>query len=395
MSITSYHIYPSPIINDSRIFKEIDTLYRLKLVDKAVVVGSCNKNRPDNEFQYNGFLKIKRFPLEYHYFLNHRVNRVLGYLRWVNNVSKFLKNNVISADIIHCHTASLLPLCLKIKNQLGCSVLYDAHELESERAGIGRVRKQIIKQIEKKQIPKVDEMWVVGLEIANWYKKQFLIEPKIVYNFPHDKHTEIHKISLEKDFRQIFNIPEKSIIFLYQGVISFGRGIEKIIRIFKKFKINDPCVVFMGYGNLVQEVKKNAENFTNIYYYPAVPPNKLLYYTKGADIGLALIEPISLSYKYCLPNKLFEYVQAGLGIFASDLPEMSKFVSKSENGKVFSPNDPDHLLEKEILSLKKSEINNWKKKSNEIAHLHTWEVQENIIKETYNNLIGNKKNNRL
>ena len=62
-------------------------------------------------------------------------------------------------------------------------------------------------------------------------------------------------------------------------------------------------------------------------------------YTGSADVGVALIEDSCVSYRLCLPNKLFEYTMAGLPVIVSNLPEMRRLVASFQVGVVCESND--------------------------------------------------------
>ena len=82
----------------------------------------------------------------------------------------------------------------------------------------------------------------------------------------------------------------------------------------------------MGDGELVKLVKEYAEKTINIFHHPPVSTTFLLDYTASADIGLLLYDNSSLNHKYCMPNKLFEYMMAGLPVLVSNLQEIKKIV---------------------------------------------------------------------
>ena len=86
-----------------------------------------------------------------------------------------------------------------------------------------------------------------------------------------------------------------------------GRGIENLIDNIKKNVVEDYNFVFMGYGPLEELLKKTSKEIKNIIYVPPVDPSELPIYTSSANFGIALIEDKCLSYRYCLPNKFFEY----------------------------------------------------------------------------------------
>ncbi len=77
-----------------------------------------------------------------------------------------------------------------------------------------------------------------------------------------------------------------------------------------------------------------------------VPPNRVLSAIEGAGAGLALIQPVCLSYRLCLPNKLFEYVAAGVPVLGSDLPVIGEFVREHGVGLLARPDDEEDVSAK-------------------------------------------------
>jgi glycosyltransferase involved in cell wall biosynthesis len=65
-----------------------------------------------------------------------------------------------------------------------------------------------------------------------------------------------------------------------------------------------------------------------------VPQSVLLSYTAGADVGIVPYPAVDLNSRYCTPNKLFEFIVAGVPILANDLPELRKFVHDTGFGQV-------------------------------------------------------------
>lgn len=386
MSISiSYHVYPSPLTNESRIIKEVETLKERSLVNKVVALGAYSNGLNRQETLMEGFLEIHRYALAYPISFFPRAARLLGYQRWLRSVKSFLLDRLNAGDIIHCHSLAVLPLCVSVKEKVGCTILYDAHELESERAGAGLFRRWYSRQLEKKHLPFVDEMWVVGDSIRQWYINNMKVTPQVIYNYPRTGQFTRQKNG-ENYFRQEFSIPNSALIYLYQGSLSRGRGIEKIVSAFAGVENNHAHLVFMGYGPFSEYVKNNSEVYENIHYLNAVPPEVVLNFTRQADVGIALIEPICLSYQYCLPNKLFEYMQAGLGILASNLPEIAKVLEKSDCGELIDCNGSIQELSEIINRISAAEVKSWKLKSATIAPAYTWEVQENAIAQTYKKL---------
>jgi glycosyltransferase involved in cell wall biosynthesis len=129
----------------------------------------------------------------------------------------------------------------------------------------------------------------------------------------------------------MFKIRGDDILFIYQGGLSKGRGIQIILDAFTKVN-RKKHIVFMGRGPLEEVIKEYEKQFSNIHLHPPVKPEEVLRYTSSADIGVSLIENTCLSYYYSLPNKVFEYLLSGVPMIVSDFPEMGQFVDENNCG---------------------------------------------------------------
>ena len=126
-------------------------------------------------------------------------------------------------------------------------------------------------------------------------------------------------------------IRDDEILFIYQGLLDNGRGIKILLSAFSKVD-RKKHIVFMGYGILENVIKEYENNFSNIHFQPAVKPDKVIIYTKSADVGISLIENTCLSYQYSLPNKMFEYILSGLPLIVSDFPDMGEIIDNYKCG---------------------------------------------------------------
>ncbi|MEI8605382.1 glycosyltransferase [Pseudoalteromonas sp. B160] len=188
--------------------------------------------------------------------------------------------------------------------------------------------------MEKLLIGFADKVITVSDSIAEEYVRLYNIEkPHLVLNCP--AYIDVSKNNL---FRDNFAIHAEQKIFLYQGALNKGRGIEILLEAFKKLNDSTKVLVIMGYGELEKIVKLEADNSQNIFFQPAVKPEVVLNYTSSADFGVSFIEDSCLSYRYCLPNKMFEYTMAGLPVLVSNLVEMKKFVEEHSVGVVSDEN---------------------------------------------------------
>jgi len=163
-------------------------------------------------------------------------------------------------------------------------------------------------------------------------------KPALVLNTP--VYKEIEKKDI---FRDSLNISKDKTIFLYQGGLSQGRGIEILLETFKTVDDDTAVIVFMGYGPLEESIVDIAKDYDNIYFHQAASPDVLLDYTSSADFGISTIEDSCLSYRYCLPNKMFEYLMAEIPVIDSSLFEMKRLMEHSHVGVVAKENTPNGL----------------------------------------------------
>ena len=146
-----------------------------------------------------------------------------------------------------------------------------------------------------------------------------------------------------------------------------------------------PVIVFMGYGTLEPLILKYVNRCENIFFQPVVKINEVLDYTKNADYGLLFIENTCLSYYYCMPNKMFEYLMAEIPVIASNTKDVKSFVNKKQVGEVAESNDVYGLINaiNKILSKDESQF-----RPNILAvkKEYNWESQEKKMIEAYRNL---------
>jgi len=285
-------------------------------------------------------------------------------------------------QILNVHTLDLLPLGLMFKKIYGAKLVYDTHELETEKNGLRGLRKYASKRIESLFINSCDLIFVVGENIASWYAKSHRIKrPIVVKNAPRSYLRTRNNL-----FRKTFGILPGQKILLYQGGLMKGRGVQLILEAFKERNDNSVVVVFMGYGDLKNEVKHAADVHSNIFYLPAVPPDVVLDYTTSADIGISLIENTCLSYYYCMPNKLFEYAMAGLPVIVSNMKEMADAVHAADFGVVLTEYSlesinatVDRLLERDLSRLSDNAY--------QYALANSWEHQEKRMLGAYQRLL--------
>jgi glycosyltransferase involved in cell wall biosynthesis len=245
-------------------------------------------------------------------------------------------------DIVHCHDTFALPAGWILKWRLGCHLVYDAHELESDKNAQNAILSWATLLIEKVCWRQVDFLISVSDSIIDWYTRNLGPKPNVVIlNSPAMAGDSDPRFSAQlrgSYFHEKYGIAAHDLVFVYVGMFSRGRGIEICLDAFAEGP-KDAHVVFVGFGHLEQTITEYSRLHPNIHFHKAVPHDQVVSLVRNADYGLCLIEKASLSDYYCLPNKLFEYCFAQVPVLASDFPEISRLVEQYSLGVCCDP-DP-------------------------------------------------------
>ncbi len=238
--------------------------------------------------------------------------------------------------VVHCHDTLALPAGWLVKSLLGCKLVYDAHELESDKNGQTIILSKGTLLIEKVIWPKVDLLISVSNHILKWYKETLgYKQTALVLNSPVIQVGVADPNNIAADsklyFQKRYGIDDDALIFVYLGILGPGRGIEICLKAFESGPKN-AHVVFVGYGAYEARILDYSHRCSNIHFHQAVHHDLVVPLVSNADFGLCLVENVSLSDYYCLPNKLFEYSFANLPVLASRFPEISSLVEKYSLG---------------------------------------------------------------
>lgn len=380
--MNNLHISLTDMRNESRVLKETNSILNSNIASK-VYIASLHSDDLEEEKIYKDNLILNRFKLSSRKLSKNLFVQVLKYFEFMYRVTFFYRKKDIK--MINIHAIALLPFGVFLKYFYKSKLVYDTHELETETNGSKGLRKKLAKFIEKTLIKKCDLIFVVTENIADWYEKEYNIQrPVVVKNAP-----RLFDMVKTNHFRENLGIKDNSIIVLYQGGLSKGRGVNLLLECFKQRDDDKVVIVFMGYGELEEDIKIASREKNNIFFYPAVAPEIVLDYTSSADIGISFIENISLSDYYCLPNKLFEYAMAGLPVIVSNLKEMSELVEYYDMGIVVK-DDNIESINNSIDKILLSDVEQMKKNARKCAEENSWEVQEIKMINEYKRVLNGK-----
>ncbi len=286
----------------------------------------------------------------------------------------FRHANIYLANDLDTLPANYLVSLIKRK-----PLVYDSHELFTqvpELINRPHIQKKWI-QIERMILPRIKHSYTVSQSIADFYRKKYRIEMQVVRNVP-------NKVKCKEES----SITNDKKIILYQGSVNIGRGVDLIIKSMKYLTEFEFWVV--GNGDVLKEMKELAklELVTGrVKFFGRVPFNELSYYTKQATVGISIEEDRGLNYRFALPNKLFDYIHAGIPVVGSDLPEIAGIINRYKIGLVLSDRVPENVAKKlQLMVQQKSQYQEWKRNLKIAANELNWENEEINLLAIFNSI---------
>jgi len=252
------------------------------------------------------------------------------------NLRLFLKLLFKKADLLYANDLdTLLPNYL-VSRLKKIPLIYDSHELFCEVPELlhAPLKRKIWLTIEGWIVPKLKTCITVNESIAGIYSKKYKVPFQSIRNiseYPENFHVRP---------RAALGLPEDKKILLLQGAgINIDRGAEELIDAMPD--VESAVLLIIGSGDVWEILEKKVKAGAlsdKVKLISKLPKSELMHYTCNADLALSLDKNTNLNYYYSLPNKIFDYINAGVPILASHLPEIEKIIVTYDIGDFI----PDH-----------------------------------------------------
>jgi glycosyltransferase involved in cell wall biosynthesis len=152
-------------------------------------------------------------------------------------------------------------------------------------------------------------------------------------------------------------------------------------------------LLVIGSGSSMDNMQILAMGSDKIKFFGTLPWEKMMHYTRMADVGMSLDKDTNINHRFSLPNKLFDYISAGIAIVASDLTEVKKLITDYSCGIVIEKVAPEIISETlDRLVHNKAELEELKMNSAKASETLNWKNESIKIRKIYEDVIFRSSN---
>jgi glycosyltransferase involved in cell wall biosynthesis len=249
----------------------------------------------------------------------------------------------LNADVYHFHDPELLPVGLLLKLTTPAAVIYDVHENYPQNfqakewlPSWARITSSWgVDQMEQIVAARIDGVIAATNHIAKRFPPS---KTRTVRNYPLS--SILDQLSSQKRSYQ------DNYTLIYTGGLTDHRGVLQIVQALEYVTNPELKLVLLG-GHVHHQTERDVEKspgWQRVDYRGQIPYQDMCKWLQSAAVGLVCNQPV-YSYDHALPNKLFEYMAAGLPVIASHFDIWKKIVAGNECGIVVNSTKPQEIAE--------------------------------------------------
>ncbi|MFZ1321658.1 MAG: hypothetical protein WAT71_08900 [Ignavibacteria bacterium] len=282
-------------------------------------------------------------------------------------------------DLIIANDLDTVPVAFNFFK--GKKVMSDLHEFTQsefeDRFYFKYIHKDYVIYECNKYFPKLNAVTTVCNSIAAEYKKQYSVDPFVITNA-----AEYEKLNPG-------TVKEK-IRIIHHGAAIRSRKIELMIEtaslLDERFTLD--LMLMPNEPDYYSYLKEMISGMDRVKMIEPVDYKDIISYCNSYDIGMFILPPVNLNYKYALPNKFFEFVMSRLAVITGPSIEMSYYINKYKLGISTDSFNPSQIAE-EINKLSNEQIEKFKLNSDKSAYELSAETNRDILLKLVNNLTEN------
>jgi glycosyltransferase involved in cell wall biosynthesis len=288
--------------------------------------------------------------------------------------------------IIVSNDLDTLPASFLVSKLKRLPLVYDSHEYFTGVPELQNRRfvRWIWKSFERYIFPRLKFVMTVSDSIAHQYESEYKIRPLTVRN------CSRRSDSIIPYSREELGFSNNDLLLILQGTgLNIDRGGKELI---EALSITDNVsLMVVGSGDTIEELKAMTNSFGlagRVRFFPKVPWNTLMRYTKSADAGVSFDKDTNINYRYSLPNKLFDYISAGIPVIAGYLPEVGKIISEHNCGILIPSVTAEEIkLSLEMLKGNRDMLAELKQNADKAALSINWEKESLIVNDFYKRVL--------
>lgn len=284
----------------------------------------------------------------------------------------------VATNVVHAHDLETLPAGWLLACRHGARLVYDAHELYSDQdPGSSRVEREAELLLERFLARRADVVVTVGACIGREIAQRLRLRcvPLVVLNAPQREDVSMGEPRGGARLQAV-----------YQGAMGPGRLVDDLFDAATSLHGVELTLRVAGVEPATLESKAAARGLDGaIRVLPPVPPVELIQALAPFEVGLIINRPVTRNDELVFPNKLFEYMMAGLAVVAPRLPELTRLVDGEGIGLTFEPGDPQDLARAlDELAGDRPRLETMRRRARELAlERYNAEAQEPVLLEAW------------
>jgi glycosyltransferase involved in cell wall biosynthesis len=261
----------------------------------------------------------------------------------------------LEPDLLHLHDVHLLEAGIQAKRRLAAQgkavkVVYDAHEYVAGMHGGNPFWEAAYTAMEREFAAQADAFVTVSEPIADLLPQDLGLatRPTVVLNTPLLGAGQGQADG--PDLRSVLGLSPQTALGVYAGVLHANRNLRPLIEsvaLVPDLHLALVCVPNAHYW-AAEALRRHAADLgldDRVHLVEPVAPEQVVRFLSSATFGVHPMAQGLPNHEMALPNKLFDYIWAGLPVAVSRVKAMAELVEEAGIGFAFDPDDPASIAQ--------------------------------------------------